>query len=323
MPLFDLSLDELHRYRPDRNEPADFDEFWKRSFEEAATHPLSPTFSPVGSHLSLVDVFDVEFAGWNGDPIRAWLITPKSETPTGCVVHYLGYGSGRGFAHDHLAWPAAGWATLVVDTRGQGSGSTASPGHTGDPHGTLGAQAPGMMTKGILDPHTYYYRRVFTDAARAVDVAASHESIDDSRIVVTGGSQGGGIAQAVAAVQPRVAAALIDVPFLTHFRRAVEISSTGPYPEIVQYLAAQRDHQDRVFETLSYFDGMNFAARGQVPALYSTALMDTTCPPSTVFAAYNHWAGPKGIDVWPWNKHEGGQGAQLENQMAYLAEVLG
>jgi cephalosporin-C deacetylase len=63
---------------------------------------------------------------------------------------------------------------------------------------------------------------------------------------------------------------------------------------------------DEVFRTLSYFDGTNFAARANAPALYSVALMDNTCPPSTVFASYNHYAGPKEINVHPYNGHEGG-----------------
>ncbi|MGW2220368.1 acetylxylan esterase, partial [Nonomuraea sp. NPDC001684] len=173
-----------------------------------------------------------------------------------------------------------------------------------------------------LDPEDYYYRRVFTDAARAVDVAAAHPAVDAGRIVVSGGSQGGAIAQATAALRPSVRAALVDVPFLTHFRRALEITDRDPYQEVVRFLASRRDGADQVFRTLSYFDGVNFAARGRVPVLYSVALMDYVCPPSTVFAAYNHWQGPKEITVWPWNGHEGGSGYQTEEQVRYLHKLL-
>src|SRR5260221_13661323 len=74
----------------------------------------------------------------------------------------------------------------------------------------------------------------------------------------------------------------VNVPFLCHFRRATEIATTGPYLEIVKYLAIHRDKVDTVFNTLAYFDGVSFAARTQAKCLYSTALMDTSCPPSTV-----------------------------------------
>jgi cephalosporin-C deacetylase len=69
---------------------------------------------------------------------------------------------------------------------------------------------------------------------------------------------------------------------------------------------AHRDQVEAVFRTLAYFDGMNFAVRAQASALFSVGLMDDICLPSTVFAAYNHYAGPKQIRVWPFNQHEGG-----------------
>ncbi|MFE3448836.1 acetylxylan esterase [Nonomuraea sp. NPDC059194] len=323
MPLFDLPLDQLREYRPERDEPADFDAFWSGTLAEAAEHDLAPSFTPYDLPLTAVDVYDTSFSGWGGHRINAWLIVPRgSDGPVPCVVQYIGYSGGRGFAHDHLTWPAAGLAVLVVDTRGQGAHNLNTPGATADPHGGRSPQAPGMMTRGILDPDDYYYRRVFTDAVRAVEAAEGHPAIDAGRIVVSGASQGGGIAQAVAALRPSVKGALIDVPFLTHFRRAVEITGRDPYQEIVRFLATQRASADAVFRTLSYFDGLNFAARGRVPALYSVAMMDDVCPPSTVFAAYNHWQGDKEISVWPWNNHEGGGGFHREEQLRYVAKLL-
>ncbi|WP_327084929.1 acetylxylan esterase [Nonomuraea sp. NBC_01738] len=322
MPLFDLPLEKLRDYRPDRDEPADFAEFWERTLAEARTFASDAVFTPYDLPFTGVEVLDASFAGWGGDRIYGWLIKPRGvEGPLPCVVQYIGYGGGRGFPHDHLAWPAAGYAVFVVDTRGQGGASTHSPGSTADHHGGGSPHAPGMMTRGILDPETYYYRRVYTDAVRAVDVAVEHPDLDADRIVVAGGSQGGGIAQAVAGLHPAVKTALVDVPFLSHFRRAVEITGANPYGEIVRYLASQRASADQVFTTLSYFDGVNFAARATATALYSVALMDDICPPSTVFAAYNHWQGPKDITVWPWNNHEGGDGFQREEQIRFLAKL--
>jgi cephalosporin-C deacetylase len=321
--LFDLPIEQLRSYLPDRDEPAGFDDFWSRTLAEAGEYDLAAGFVPYDVPFAAVDVYDVSFGGWGGHRINGWFILPRGvREPVPCVVHYIGYSGGRGFPQDHLVWPAAGYAVFVMETRGHGGASPGHPGSTGDPHGSANAQAPGMMTRGILDPDDYYYRRVFTDAVRAVDAAAAHPAVDESRIVVSGGSQGGGIAQAVAALHPSVKAALIDVPFLTHFRRAVEITDRDPYQELVRFLASRRESAEQVFRTLSYFDGLNFAARGRVPALYSVALMDVVCPPSTVFAAYNHWRGPKEISVWPWNGHEGGGGFQTEEQLRYLHKLL-
>jgi cephalosporin-C deacetylase len=238
------------------------------------------------------------------------------------VVEYIGYGGGRGFPTDWLVWSSAGFAYLIMDTRGQGS--VWRPGETPDsqPDGAS-PHHPGFMTLGILDPKTYYYRRVFTDAVRAVEAAASHPAVDATRIAVTGGSQGGGIALAVTGLEPSVAVTMPDVPFLCHYRRATEITDNLPYKEIGNYCKVHRDQEETVFRTLSYFDGVNFAVRARAHALFSVALMDMTCPPSTVYAAYNYYAGPKQIKVWRYNNHEGGEGFQMVEKVRFLTGLWG
>ena len=114
-----------------------------------------------------------------------------------------------------------------------------------------------------------------------------------------------------------------DVPFLCHYRRATEIVDTMPYNEISQFCRRHRDKIETVFGTLSYFDGVNFAARATAPALFSVALMDETCPPSTVFAAYNHYAAQKDIRVWSYNNHEGGETFQTVEKLKFLKELFG
>ncbi|HEY0496758.1 MAG TPA: acetylxylan esterase [Kutzneria sp.] len=323
MALFDLSLAELRTYQPELVEPGDFDEFWRRTLEEAAGHELAARFDPHDAALSEVEVYDASFAGWDGHRISGWLILPKhAPRPMPCVMQYLGYQRGRGTPHDHLVWPASGRAVLVVDPRGQGASVADHAGDTPDPAGGHNPQSPGFMTRGILDPEHYYYRRVYTDAVRAVDAAKSHPAIDPGRVYVAGASQGGGIATAVAGLRNDVAGALVDVPFLTHFRRALDITDNDPYQEIVRFLKTQRGCDERVFRTLSYFDGALHAARSGCPVLYSVALRDQTCPPSTVFASYNRWAHPdKAIEIYPWNTHEGGSADHRDRQLRWLANA--
>ncbi len=320
--LTDWPLTQLREYRPDRVEPTDFAEFWRGTLDSARAAAAPAKFRPYDAGLTTVEVYDLTFTGFGGHPIRGWFYLPAgTEGRLPCVVEYIGYGGGRALAHERLDWSAAGYAHLVMDTRGQGSNGWAS-GDTPDPDAAGGPQTPGFMTSGITDPRRYYYRRVFTDAVRAVEVARSHPRVDAQRVAVAGGSQGGGITLAVAGLVDGLVAAMPDVPFLCHYRRATEITDEYPYQELVTYCKTHRDQVDDVFDTLSYFDGVNFAARASAPALFSVGLMDAICPPSTVFAAYNHYAGPKDITVWPYNGHEGGAGFQRVAQFRFLADVL-
>ena len=207
-----------------------------------------------------------------------------------------------------------------MDTRGQGSAY--QPGDTPDlqPEGSS-QHFPGFMTLGILSPKTYYYRRVFMDGVRAVEAARSFPLIDARRIAVTGISQGGGIAIAVAGLDPTIAVAMPDVPFLCHYRRATEITDELPYKEIALFLHTHRNSETAVFNTLSFFDGINFASRAQANSLFSVGLMDTICPPSTVYAAFNHWAGQKDIRIYRYNNHEGGGEFQRVEKVRFLKKI--
>jgi cephalosporin-C deacetylase len=318
----DLPLDELRAYRPALAVPPDLEAFWASTLAAARARDLDPRFRPVDSGLRLISTVDVTFAGFDGAPVRAWLHLPAgAREPLPTVVEYIGYGGGRGLAHERILWAAAGYAHFVMDTRGQGS--TWSIGETPDPDPAGEPAHPGFMTRGILDPSTYYYRRVFVDAVRAVEAAGSHPAVDPRRIALTGASQGGGLALAVASLVPEVAAAMPDVPFLSDFPRALTIVDEGPYAEIVRYLKVHRDQVGPALATLSYFDVAILGRRAAAPALFSVALMDKICPPSTVYAAYSWYDGPKEIREYPYNDHEGGEGFQRVAQLAWLRERVG
>jgi cephalosporin-C deacetylase len=327
MPHYDLPLSELEVFRPEVREPADFDEFWAATIAESRAIGGEVTMEPIPAPLPHIDIFDVTFPGFNGEPIKGWLAKPAGvDGPLPAIVHYLGYGGGRALPVEHTYWPSAGYAYFVMDTRGQGSG-WGHGGGTPDPAGS-GPAFPGSMTRGIDSPDTYYYRRVFTDAVRAIDAVRAMPGIDATRVAVHGASQGGGISLAVAGLVPDLQASCIDVAFLCHFERAITVTDDDPFGEVQKFLRTHRDKTETVLTTLSYFDGVNFAKRASCPTLWSVALMDTICPPSTTFAAFN-WYGDRAggastaMEVYPFNGHEGGEWLQAEKQRAFLGEALG
>lgn len=329
MAFYDLPREELPGYKPERREEKDFDAFWDSTLAEARKRPLDPVFAPACMGLDAVEAFDLSFSGFGGQRVAGWLVLPapalRSSLPAArsgrlpCVVEFIGYGGGRSFPWDFLFWSAAGFAHFVMDSRGQGGAW--SPGDTPD-LGASGPAVPGFMTRGIESPEDYYYRRIMTDAVRAVEAAAAHPAVDPDRIAVAGGSQGGGLSIAAAALSKQVRFLMPEVPFLCHYRRATEITDDDPYGEISRYLHTRRDAEERTFRTLSYFDGLNFAARTMVPALYSVGLMDTICPPSTVYAAYNWHSGPKELRVYPYNNHEGGGPFHAREKLAFARKLF-
>lgn len=302
--LTDMSRDELAAYRSSQTLPADFDDFWAKTLAEANAHDIDVRLREVPTGLTTITTYDVTFRGFAGQDVRAWLRVPAAATgPLPTVVQYVGYGGGRGHVLESLLWASAGFAHLHMDTRGQGAGW--SVGETPDV-APAALQGKGMLTRGVLDPADYYYRRLFTDAVRAVDAARSLDVVDAARVAAVGGSQGGGITLAVAGLRSDLAAAVAFVPFLCDFPRATRITDAYPYREVADYLAVHRGNVERVHRTLAYFDGVNFARRATAPALFSAGLMDAVCPPSTVYGAFNEYQGEREMLVWEFNGHEGG-----------------
>ena len=342
MALIELDLEQLQDYRPEVIEPEDFDGFWAETLSTVTAQDLDPTFELIDNHLTLIDSYDVRFTGWGGTRVRAWLHVPagsdRTEGASGlpCVVQYLGYSGSRGLPYANTIYAQAGYAHLIMDTRGQGwANGGVDPTPDDAPEAGI-HHSPGFMTAGITDPHTYYYRRVYADAVRALQTAAASPLVDATKIIVTGGSQGGGISIAAAGLAPQAGIELLgcapDVPFLCHFLRAVALTDAHPYGEITQFLAGWRDQVSAAERTLGYFDGVNHARRAAAPTLFSVALMDPICPPSTVFAAYHAYGervgqvGPnddqldKHIAVYTHNRHEGGDDYQLGARLAWFAQ---
>lgn len=319
MPQYDEPLEQLQHRLPHAVPPADLGSFWENTLAEARTLHRETTLTPVDTPVRTVEINDMEFSGFAGDRIRAWLRRPAdTRRPLPTVIQFCGYGGGRGLAHQNILWPLLGYAEIVVDARGQGA-LNGYVGDTSDPHGSDSSH-PGFMTRGIGSESTSYLRRIYTDAALAVEAAAALDEVDAAKIAVSGSSQGGGLALAASALTDITSAAMINVPFLSDFPRALALASEGPYLEITGYLKSHRGALAETMRVLSYFDVALLAARSTSPALFSVALGDNTCPPSSVFAAINNYSGPAQTRIYPFNDHEGGQFHQEAEQLRWLCE---
>ena len=321
MPWYDMPLERLREYRTSTPEPDGLDAWWAGHIERARALARPPALTPHQPGLyGPVEVFDAEFSGGDGDRIRGWYMRPADAPAAPGVVEFIGYGGGRGVPAEHLLLPALGYPVLVMDSRGQGgrwsSGATADGAGSG-PENSL------VMTRGITTPEEYYYTRMFTDAALAVDTARELAG-PSAAIAVSGGSQGGALALAAAALRPdAVAVCHADVPFLCDIQRAIKLAPHPPYTEIPEFLAENVALAGRALDTLRYVDCALLARRITAATLVSVGLMDDICPPSTVYAAYNELTvADKEIAVYPYSGHSWPQ-AHAERQLRHLRERVG
>jgi len=323
MPLSDpMPIEEQRRYRPALTEPDDFDAFWAGTLDESRALGEGHRLEPVSTPFTAVEVEDLVFPGFGGEPVRAWVTRPAGAAGRlPVVVEYLGYTHGRGLPGQRLFWPSTGVVHVLMDARGQGSVAR-TPGSTPDPHGSEPSTGA-FVTKGIGSPQTYYYRRLFTDAVRLIDAVRALPFADPERIAVTGHSQGGATAVAVAGLVDGLSATMPDAPFLADLQRLVQRTPAGPILELTTYLATHRDAVEATFRTLNYFDIVHFARRATSPALFSVAFMDTIVLPSTVYAAFNHYAhADREMAEYPYNGHEAGELRHQYRQHDWLRERL-
>jgi len=315
MALFDLPLEQLREYTPPLTRQDDFDRFWETTLAESARQPLNLRLTPLDLPFRGAQLFRASFDGFGGAPLVGTYARPVGDGPFPAIALYHGYSGHRPEPWELLAWVSQGYAVLATDVRGQG-------GESGDSLPYPGGHAPGFMTMGIGDPQTYYYRGAYADTVRAIDVLTAQPEVDAGRIGAAGGSQGGALTLVAAALDGRVKAAVAEIPFLCHFRRATTLVDTSPYREIAEYFRRTGADEERTYRTLSYFDCMNLAPRIGAATLVTCGLMDDICPPSTVFAAYNHIQAEKDIFLFTFGLHASFPGVP-QARARWFAQHLG
>ncbi len=298
MPGIDMGLEELERYAPAAWVPADLGEYWSRTLRSALDQPLEVEERPYPLALSGVECRSLTFAGYEGGRIAARELRPAGPGPYPGVVVFHGYSGSSPSPLELYPLAAQGVAVLAMDCRGQN-------GESGDDLARGSGHLAGWMTQGIRDPERYYYRHVYSDAVRAVEVLAARPGVDPARLAVTGVSQGGGLSLAVAALSGRICFAWADIPFLCDIRRGVEIAQDGPYLEIAEFLRRWPRLEPQVWRTLGYVDVLGLADRITCPVVVTVALWDDICPPSTVFGAFRRISSEeKELRRLPYHGHD-------------------
>ncbi len=316
-----MPLEKLKEYKPELSKEKDFETFWSKTIAESKEQALNAELIPVDYPIEEAKVFDLYFDGFKNSRIYGRYVLPQNaskDNKVPAVVMYHGYNYNNIVISNVLHYTLMGYAVLMLDVRGQ---NVKSPDHNHYENGG----ASGWMTNGILNPENYFYRFAYMDCVRAVEFIKNREEINSDKIAIEGGSQGGGLSLAVGALSSDVKVVLADIPYLCHFRRAIELYDGSPYDEIYHYFKVHdslHKTEDQVYRTLSYFDNMNLASMIKGDVLISVGLEDTVCPPSTAFAAFNHLKTEKEIRVYPEYGH-GGFNQHGEEKIAFLKKRFG
>ena len=295
------------QYRTVVQRPDDFDAFWDDLLEQAAQIPLNATMELVPLRSTPdVDVFLVHYDSLDSVRIAGWYCLPhKRSGQLPVIIHMPGYISEPPIPYESAQ---RGYASFGAITRGKlRSNRQFNPGF------------PGLLTHNIVDRNTYSYRGLYIDATRVIDFLLSRDEIDDTRIGVTGGSQGGGLTITTAALRPEVRAAAASAPFLCGFMDSIELIHTYPYQEIRDYLRVYPERRAVVEETLAYFDGINFAPLVTCPIVVNLGLQDNVCPAETAFVAFDALAS-QDKHIYPYDGH--GHEAGLVHHRAVLNEFF-
>jgi len=308
MPLtFDLSFDELENYQGINPKPEDFDAFWDEGLHEMNSIDPKVELIPSDFQASGCECFHLYFTGVQGARMHAKYLRPLNGKPRHpAVLMFHGYTGSSGDWQDKLSYVSQGFSVAALDCRGQG-------GLSQDVGGVLGNTQHGHIIRGLEEavngsPQKLLYRQIFLDTAQLAKIVMEMPEVDPHRVGAMGGSQGGALTIACAALEPKIKRAAPVYPFLSDYKRVWAIDQArDAYLELQEYFRLfdpLHKNEEKIFTTLGYIDIQNLASRIRADILWGTGLMDTICPPSSQFAAYNKIQSKKTMEIYPDFGHE-------------------
>jgi cephalosporin-C deacetylase len=285
--------------------PDDFDEFWTKQKALLAEVPAEAKLTPVTSQESNLETFDVEVASIGGVPVSGYFSRPKgadrNSLPAILWVHGAGVSSSSMGNAEKGA--VAGMLSFDINAHGILNGQPATyyqelnEGRLRD-----------YRVAGREDRETCYFRGMFLRLVRAIDFLTSQSEWDGKTVIVIGHSQGGGQALAAGGLDHRVTMIAVGVPAICdHSGRAA--GRINGWPKLVP-LGTDGKPDRTILEVARYFDGVNFASRSRAEAIMSVGFIDSTCPPSSCYAAFNQLQGMKHMIAEPLMAHAAPQNIQ-------------
>ncbi|OAI56510.1 acetylxylan esterase [Verrucomicrobiaceae bacterium SCGC AG-212-N21] len=276
--------------KPSLPVPDDFDAFWKAQKEKLAAVPMKAQMTPAVITSTKAEAFDVQVDAL-GAPASGYFARPKGAAPKSLPILLMVHGAGvtSGNLASAVSWAENGALVMNLNAHGIANGK---------PPEFYKELADGALkdyrNAGRESRDTVYFLGMFLREVRALDFLCSQPEWDGKTVVVYGSSQGGFQGFAAAGIDERVSFFAAGVPAGCDHTGVVKGRING-WPKIVPTLPDGKP-DPKVLEASRYFDNVNFAAHTKAEGAYVTVgFIDTTCPPTTVYAAYNALPVPKGI----------------------------
>jgi cephalosporin-C deacetylase len=286
MPMLDMPLAELLKYKGSSPCPSDIDEFWDERLSELSGHNANPVLEKADFECSFAECFHLYFTGTKNARIHAKYIRPKNiKGKAPLILNFHGYSGSSGAWVGYMPYVAEGYCVAALDCRGQG-------GLSEDTGGFFGTTYKGMFIRGTDGPaKDMLFVQQYLDLVLLAKITMAFPESDETRVAARGGSQGGGLTLAAAALVPEIKLAAPRYPFLSDFKRVWDMDlDIDAYEEIRFYFMRfdpRHEREEAFFTKLGYIDVQNLAKRIKAEVFMATGLLDKTCPPSTQFAAYN------------------------------------
>jgi cephalosporin-C deacetylase len=306
---------DINNLKPVAEEPADFDKFWNDAIAANAKRPLDAKLTLMPERCTeTVNVYHVSIANYAyRTRLYGILCMPKKEGKYPAVLRVPSAGARPYYGDTALA--AKGFITFEIGIHGIPVNMDMSV-YSDLITGALN----NYWMYNLDDRDQYYYKRVYLGCVRAIDFIYSLPAFDGNKLAVCGVSQGGALSIITAALDHRVKylfsffPALCDLTGYLHGR-------AGGWPHLFASENQSFNNKKDKIATSAYYDVVNFAKRLKVPGFYTWGFNDETCPPTSMYAAYNVITSPKQLLSVPetghWNYPE-----QTEKAVDWLVEQM-
>lgn len=294
--------------------PQDFESFWNNAKRELAQIPMDARMTLLPDRCTeKVNVYHVNIQNYGKSRLYGILCVPKAPGKYPAILRVPGAGI-RAYNGD-ISTAEKGFITLEIGIHGIPVTMDASV------YASLGQGALSNYWNYNMDNRDrFYYKRVYLGCVRANDFIDSLPQYDGTHLGVTGGSQGGALSIVTAALDPRVKFLAAFYPALSDITGYLQ-GRAGGWPHYFDTNNLPFNNIKEKISTIAYYDVVNFARQLKVPGNYSWGFNDETCPPTSMYAAYNQIKAPKQLYLaletghWTYKEQDEKLGGWLQEQL--------